>query len=121
GTVDGGVLLPYVIVGVAVLAGSLVWGDRVAKTLIRRTHNQRGHRLKEHGATAVLVSAGSYCGDAFSTASVSEGANAGHHGQKGRQFLGPALRGMALAWMVNLPTAGLLAIVVSILGARFWG
>ena len=121
GTSEDGVLLPYVIVGVAVVAGSLVWGDRVAKTLIRHTPLQRGHRLKEHGATAVLVSAGSYFGDAFSTTNVSEGANAGHHGQKGRQFLGPALRGMALAWMVTLPTAGLLAIVASILGARFWG
>jgi len=121
GTSEDGVLLPYIIVGVAVVAGSLVWGDRVAKTLIGHTPLQRGHRLKAHGATAVLVSAGSYFGDAFSTTNVSEGANAGHHGQKGRQFLAPALRGMALAWMVTLPAAGLLAIVASILGARFWG
>src|SRR5438876_11532429 len=65
GTSEDGVLLPYVIVGVAVVAGSLVWGDRVAKTLIRHTPLQRGHRLKAHGATAVPVSAGSYFGDAF--------------------------------------------------------
>src|SRR5205807_8492601 len=102
GTSEDGVLLPYVIVGVAVVAGSLVWGDRVAKTLVGHTPLQRGHRLKAHGATAVLVSAGSYFGDAFSTTNVSEGANAGHHGKKGRQFLGSALRGMALAWMVTL-------------------
>jgi len=121
GTSEDGVLLPYIIVGVAVVAGSLVWGDRVAKTLIGHTPLQRGHRLKAHGATAVLVSAGSYFGDAFSTTNVSEGATAGHHGKKGRQFLGSALRGMALAWMVTLPAAGLLAIAASILGARFWG
>jgi len=69
----------------------------------------------------VLVSAGSYFGDHFSRALVAEGAAAGHHGKKGRQFLGSALRGMALAWIVTLPAAGLLAIVASILGARFWG
>jgi len=120
GTSEDGVLLPYVIVGVAVVAGSLVWGDRVAKTLIGRTPVHRGHRLKAHAATAVLVSAGSYFGDAFSTTHVSEGANAGHHGQRGRQFLRSALRGMALAWIVTLPAAGLLAIVASILGARLW-
>src|SRR6184192_4659026 len=67
GTSEDGVLLPYVIVGVAVVAGSLVWGDRVAKTLIGHTPQQRGHRLKAHAATAVLISAGAYFGDAFST------------------------------------------------------
>jgi len=121
GTSEDGVLLPYIIVGVAVVAGSLVWGDRVAKTLIGHTPLHRGHRLKAHAATALLVSAGSYFGDAFSTTHVSEGANAGHHGRKGRQFLRSALRGMALAWMVTLPAAGLLAIVASILGGRLWG
>src|SRR2546428_8825887 len=121
GTSEDGVLLPYVIVGVAVVAGSLVWGDRVAKTLIGHTPLQRGHRLKAHAATAFLVSAGAYFGDAFSTTHVSDGAAAGHHGKKGRQFLGSALRGMALAWMVTLPAAGLLAIVASILGGRLWG
>src|SRR5207244_13152482 len=50
-TPDDTVWLPYVIVGVAVVAGSLVWGDRVAKTLIGHTPQQRGHRLKAHAAT----------------------------------------------------------------------
>ncbi len=121
GTPEDTVWVPYVIVGVAVVAGSLLWGDRVAKTLIGHTPQQRGHRLKAHAATAVLISAGAYFGDAFSTTHVSDGAAAGHHGKKGRQFLGSALRGMATAWMVTLPMAGLFAIAASILGARFWG
>src|SRR5207244_6165171 len=104
------VWLPYVVVGVAVVAGSLVWGDRVAKTLIGHTPQHRGHRLKAHAATAFLVSAGAYFGDAFSTTHVSDGAAAGHHGKKGRQFLGSALRGMATAWVVTLPMAGLFAV-----------
>src|SRR2546422_11743669 len=101
------------VVGVAVVAGSLVWGDRVAKTLIGHTPLHRGHRLKAYAATAVVGSAGSYFGDAFSTTHVSEGAAAGHHGKKGRQVFGAALRGMALAWMVTLPGAGLLAVCLS--------
>src|SRR6266480_3300711 len=48
-------------------------------------------------------------------------AAAGHHGKKGRQFLGSALRGMATAWVVTLPMAGLFAIAASILGAGIWG
>src|SRR5438034_6601398 len=76
GTPEDTVWLPYVIVGVAVVAGSLVWGDRVAKTLIGHTPQQRGHRLKAHAATAVLISAGAYFGDAFSTTHVSDGAAA---------------------------------------------
>jgi len=118
GTSQDTVWLPYVVVGVAVVAGSLVWGDRVAKTLIGHTPQ---HRLKAHAATAFLVSAGAYFGDAFSTTHVSDGAAAGHQGKKGRQFLGSALRGMATAWVVTLPMAGLFAIAASILGAGIWG
>jgi len=121
GTPQDTVWLPYVVVGVAVVAGSLVWGDRVAKTLIGHTPQHRGHRLKAHAATAFLVSAGAYFGDAFSTTHVSDGAAAGHHGKKGRQFLGSALRGMATAWVVTLPMAGLFAVAASILGAGIWG
>ena len=121
GTPQDTVWLPYVVVGVAVVAGSLVWGDRVAKTLIGHTPQHRGHRLKAHAATAFLVSAGAYFGDAFSTTHVSDGAAAGHHGRKGRQFLGSALRGMATAWVVTLPMAGLFAVAASILGAGIWG
>ena len=121
GTPQDTIWLPYVVVGVAVVAGSLVWGDRVAKTLIGRTPQHRGHRLKAHAATAFLVSAGAYFGDAFSTTHVSDGAAAGHQGKKGRQFLRSALRGMATAWVVTLPLAGLFAIAASILGAGIWG
>ena len=121
GTPQDTVWLPYVVVGVAVVAGSLVWGDRVAKTLVGHTPQNRGHRLKAHTATAVLVSAGAYFGDAFSTTHVSDGAAAGHQGKKGRQFLGSALRGMATAWILTLPMAGLFAIAASILGPRLWG
>jgi inorganic phosphate transporter, PiT family len=120
GTPQDTLWLPYLVVGVAVVIGSLIWGDRVAKTLIGRAPQHRGHRLKAHAATAVLVSAGAYFGDAFSTTHVSDGAAAGHHG-KGRQYLRSALRGMAMAWIVTLPMAGAFAIAASIVAARFWG
>jgi phosphate/sulfate permease len=119
GTPQDTIWLPYTVVAIAVVIGSLVWGDRVARTLIGHTPQHRGHRLRAHAATAVLVSAGAYFGDAFSTTHVSDAAAAGHH-KKGRQFLGPALRGMATAWIITLPMAGLLAIAASILGAGLW-
>ncbi len=121
GTPEQAILLPYIIVGMAVLMGSLVWGDRVAKTLIGRTNPlHRGQRLKAHTATAALLSAGAYFGDPFSATQMSEGANAGA-GKRGRQILRSSLRGMALAWLVTLPAAGILAIVASYFGGKIWG
>jgi len=120
GSPQDSLLIPYLIVGAAVVAGSLVWGDRVAKTIIGRTlHLDRGQRLKAHAATAVFASAGAFFGDPFSTSQMSEGAHAG--AGRGKQILRSSLRGMALAWLVTLPAAGFMAIAVSYLGARFSG
>ena len=120
GTAEEAVWLPYLVVGVAVVVGSLVWGDRVAKTLVGRAAPLgRGRRLRADAATAALVSAGAYFGDAFSTTQVSEGATAGA-GKRGRQILRSSLRGMALAWLVTLPAAGFLAIAASYFVTRFW-
>ncbi len=121
GTPEQASWMPYLIVGMAVVVGSLVWGDRVAKTLIGRTLPlQRGQRLKAHTATAALLSAGAYFGDAFSATQVSEGASAGA-GKRGSGFLRSSLRGMALAWLVTFPAAGFLAIAASYFGPIFWG
>ena len=120
GTPEEASWLPYLIVGMAVVAGSLVWGDRVAKTLVGRAAPlDRGQRLKADAATAALVSAGAFFGDPFSTTQVSAGATAGA-GRRGRQILRSSLRGMVLAWLVTLPAAGFLAIAASYFGARFW-
>ncbi len=109
------VWVPYSIVAVAVVFGSLVMGHRVAITLTRRAVPlDQGQRLRSGVATAVLVSAGAYLGAPLSTTHVNAGATAGASGLRGE--IRTALRGMVLPWLVTLPAVGLLAILVAIVG-----
>lgn len=118
GTAEETDVLPYLVIGAAVIAGSLVWGDRVAKTLVGRgTPVDKGQRMRADATAAALLSAGAYFGDAFSATQVSATAGVG---KRGRQVLRSALRGMGLAWGVTLPMAGLLAIVASLLVKSFF-
>lgn len=111
-------LLSYLVVGAAVIVGSLVWGDRVAKTLVGRTIPlDGGQRLRADATAAALLSAGAVFGDGFSATQVSA---AGGVGKRGRQVLRSALRGMVLAWGVTLPMAGLLAVGASFLVTGFF-
>jgi phosphate/sulfate permease len=109
---------PYSIVAVAIVAGSLVLGHRVALELVKRVvpldHTQR---LQAGIVTATLVSVGAYLGAPLSTTHVHEGSTAGIGGKK--EVIVSALRGMVLPWLVTLPAAGLLAIAVAFLVARF--
>ena len=109
---------PYSIVAVAIVAGSLVLGHRVALELVKRVvpldHTQR---LQAGIVTAALVSVGAYLGAPLSTTHVHAGSTAGIGGRK--EVIVSALRGMVLPWLVTLPAAGLLAIAVAFLAARF--
>jgi phosphate/sulfate permease len=108
---------PYSIVAVAIVAGSLVLGHRVALELVKHVvpldHTQR---LQAGIVTATLVSVGAYLGAPLSTTHVHEGSTAGIGGKK--EVIVSALRGMVLPWLVTLPAAGLLAVTVAILVAR---
>ncbi len=108
---------PYSIVAVAILAGSLVLGHRVALELVKRVvpldHTQR---LQAGIVTAALVSVGAYLGAPLSTTHVHEGSTAGIGGRK--EVIVSALRGMILPWLVTLPAAGLLAVTVAVIVAR---
>jgi len=111
------VWVPYSIVAVAVLVGSLVLGHRVALTLIGRALPlDHGQRLRAGIATAALVSAGAFLGAPLSTTHVGAGASAGVSGL--RESMRSALRGMVLPWLVTLPAAGLLAVAVAVIGPR---
>jgi len=111
------VWVPYSIVAVAVLVGSLVLGHRVALTLIGRAFPlDHGQRLRAGIATAALVSAGAFLGAPLSTTHVGAGASAGVSGL--RESMRSALRGMVLPWLVTLPAAGLLAVAVAVIGPR---
>src|SRR5437879_6279801 len=108
---------PYSIVAVAILAGSLVLGHRVALELVKRVvpldHTQR---LQAGIVTAALVSLGAYLGAPLSTTHVHAGSTAGIGGRK--EVIVSALRGMILPWLVTLPAAWLLAVAVSIIVDR---
>jgi phosphate/sulfate permease len=108
---------PYSIVAVAIVAGSLVLGHRVALELVKHVvpldHSQR---LQAGIVTATLVSVGAYLGAPLSTTHVHAGSTAGIGGRK--ETIVSALRGMVLPWLVTLPAAGLLAIAVAFLAAR---
>ncbi len=107
--------IPYSIVALAVVVGSMILGHRVAITLTRRVVPlDQGQRLRAGVATAVLVSAGAYLGAPLSTTHVHSGATAGASGLK--QSIVRALRGMVLPWLVTLPAVGLLAILFAKLG-----
>jgi inorganic phosphate transporter, PiT family len=107
--------VPYSIVALAVVFGSMVLGHRVATTLTRRALPlDQGQRFRAGVATAVLVSAGAYLGAPLSTTHVHSGAAAGASGLK--QSVVRALRGMVLPWLVTLPAVGLLAILFAKLG-----
>ncbi len=111
--------LPYLVVAVAVVVGSMVLGHRVAGTLLGRAEPlEHAQRFKAGVATAALVSAGAYFGAPLSTTHVSEGARAGVGG--GGKFLRSALRSIILAWALTLPASGLLAIAASIYGPKLW-
>ena len=107
--------VPYSIVAVAVLLGSLVLGHRVVVTAIgRHAALDQVQRSKAGAATALVVSAGAFLGAPMSTTQVHEGSNAGIGGE--RKVVKSVLRGMILPWLVTLPAAGILAIAMSYLG-----
>ena len=111
------VWVPYSVVALAVIVGSMVLGHRVAITLTRVSVplSQR-QRLRAGVVTAVLVSAGAYLGAPLSTTHMHAGATAGASGLK--DAIRNELRAMVLPWLVTLPAVGLLAILFATIGPR---
>jgi phosphate/sulfate permease len=106
--------VPYSIVAIAVLLGSLVLGHRVAVTAGRHAALDQVQRSKAGAATALVVSAGAIFGAPMSTTQVHEGSNAGIGGRG--SVIKSSLKSMLLPWLVTLPAAGILAIAVSYVG-----
>ena len=106
--------LPYSIIAVAVLLGSVVLGHRVVVTAIgKHATLDQAQKSKANAATALVVSAGALIGAPLSTTQVHQGSSAGVGGEK--SVIRSSLRSMVLPWFVTLPGAGLVAVAVSYL------
>lgn len=107
--------VPYSIIAVAVLFGSLALGHRVVVTAIG-PHGSLDHvqRSKANAATAIVVGAGAILGAPMSTTQVHNGSSAGIGGRK--SVIKSTLRTMLLPWLVTLPGAGILAVAVYYIG-----
>ena len=104
--------LPYSIIAVAVLLGSIVLGHRVVVTAIgKHASLDQVQKSKANAATALLVSAGALIGAPLSTTQVHQGSSAGVGREK--SVIRSSLRSMLLPWVVTLPGAGIFAIAMS--------
>ena len=103
--------LPYSIIAVAVLLGSLVLGHRVVVTAIgKHATLDQVQKSKANAATALVVSAGALIGAPLSTTQVHQGSSAAVGGEK--SVIRSSLRSMLLPWFVTLPGAGIVAVAM---------
>ena len=109
------VWVPYSIIAVAVLLGSIVLGHRVVVTAIgKHASLDQVQKSKANAATALVVSAGALLGAPMSTTQVHQGSSAGVGGEK--SAIRSSLRSMLLPWFVTLPGAGIFAVLVFVVG-----
>ena len=103
--------LPYSIIAVAVLLGSIVLGHRVVVTAIgKHASLDQVQKSKANAATALVVSAGALIGAPLSTTQVHQGSSAGVGREK--SVIRSSLRSMLLPWLVTLPGAGIVAVAM---------
>jgi inorganic phosphate transporter, PiT family len=101
------------LVAIAMAAGSLAGGMRVAKKLgegVVKMNHREG--FLANLTTATLVGVGAGYGLPMSTTHVSTGAIAGSAGTNLRRLSAATLRNFLIAWLVTPPVAGLVAAAV---------
>jgi PiT family inorganic phosphate transporter len=111
----------FALVAGGMLAGSLVAGRRVTRVLAEDL-TPLSHRqgFAANLVTAVLVTFGAIWGLPMSTTHVAAGGIAGA-GAWSSSLHYPALREMALAWVITLPAAALLGLLAYVAGLAFLG
>jgi PiT family inorganic phosphate transporter len=104
--------LMFALVTLGMVAGSLVAGRRVTRVLAERVRplDHRGGFLANL-VTAAIVTAGAAGGLPMSTTHVSSGAIVAAGAERGT-INWPTVREMVLAWVVTVPAAAVLGIVV---------
>jgi len=109
----GSITLSYVIVGLGIVVGGLVGGRRVIETLSRRiTSLDPIEGFASNAVTAMLVTAGSFFGLPFSTTHVSTSSIVGIGVSARGTVHWNVVRDILFAWLVTLPTAGVVAFTI---------
>jgi PiT family inorganic phosphate transporter len=104
-----------ILVTVAMAAGSLLGGMRVAEKLgegVVKMNHREG--FLANLTTAALVGVGAGAGLPMSTTHVSTGAIAGTAGPNLSRISGGTVRNFLIAWLVTPPVAGVVAALVFI-------
>ncbi len=103
----------FFVVTLGMVAGSWMAGRRITTVLAEKiTPMDHTDGLLTNLITAVLVAPGALLGLPMSTTHVSSGAIIGMGLQNGEAVNWKTVRRMLLAWVVTLPAAGLLSVVI---------
>ncbi len=103
----------FVVITAAMVAGSLYGGLRVTRVLAERVTRMDHHEgFVANLVTAVLVGLGAWQGLPLSTTHVSTGAIVGAGTQRAGAIDWRTVRGLLLAWVVTLPCAAALGILL---------
>ncbi len=106
----------FLLVASAMVIGSVAAGRRVTETLAwKTTFLENQGALRVGLSTASLVSLGAYSGLPMSTTHVASGAIIAE-GLIRRRVFWPVVRGMILTWIITLPGAGIMAILMTFFG-----
>ncbi len=103
----------FLLVTLGMVAGSWFAGRRVTKVLAEKiTPMEHWEGLLANAVTAALVMPGAALGLPMSTTHVSSGSIIGIGLQNGNSINWRTVRDMLLAWVVTLPLAGLLGVLI---------
>lgn len=111
----------FLLLGLAMCAGSLINGQRVTRTMAEKVTKLRDEEgLAANLTTSALVAAAARFGLPVSTTHVSNGAIIGVGLSQGAQAISwKTVRDFLLAWVVTVPTSAALGVAAYVIGGLF--